>query len=503
MALAPTKPVTLKDLFNQLKTGFTQKPIAPAGPGFSMRNQSLPNDGGTYQTPTPNMSIAPNSQSPETALSPGQFGGPVKPPVTTPSGGSGSSPRVFNGGSTPAPIVTPPAQLDYSKYTNPATGQPYTPDEYAEVIAKRATSADVPGYAGDQLTQGPQSAEDLARTARELNNSRNDIKTGATDPYKVGSKSGIQYSPSELAAIEKAYAGVYDPAIQDVFTKLDIKKKEDEAEKARLNRIEEAELESANRLKELGVKHGYDMELEKVKSGGGSGPGGTGEFAATVDLVSNMEGTVYGKKAVANQLRSLIDAKDYAGAYNQIANSIENQLVGESKQKYVNARTDYSVMQGMKEAIEKYAAGGGDMNILKGTEEEIKRKLGIDSGKASELATYLWREFQTYRNNMTGAAFGASESRDYASVNPALGKTLDLNLSVINGAQQQLKNRVISTIDQRVPSAKYIREYAEGVKPGESAGGGKVLVKDGQAFDASGLSQEEYDQAITDGYVAQ
>jgi hypothetical protein len=488
MAYAPTKTkqFTLTDLFNQLKTGFTQKPITPQA-GFSMMNQNLPNNGGTFQTPTPtpNMSMAPTN--PNMSMAPSTTQGPVKPTTTVTKPPTS---RVFNGGNTPAPVVPPtptPPALDYSKYTNPATGQPYTPDEYAEVVAKRATASDIPGYAGDTLTQGPQTAEQLARTARELNNNRNDISTGATDPYNVASKSGIQYTPGELAAIEKAYAGVYDPALQDVFTKLDTRKKEDAAEKTRLDNIQKAELESTNRLKELGVQHKYDVELKKTRSGdykddgaGGGSGGGTGEFAATVDLVANMEPSVYGKKSVAGQLRSLIDAKDYASAYNTIANSIENQLVGESKQKYVNARTDYSVMQGMKEAVEKYAAGGGDMNILKGTEEEIKRKLGIDSGKASELAVYLWREFQTYRNNMTGAAFGAAESRDYASVNPSLGKTLDLNLSVINGAQQQLKNRVISTIDERVPSAKYIREYAEGVKP---SAGATVTAPDGTVIE--------------------
>jgi len=110
-------------------------------------------------------------------------------------------------------------------------------------------------------------------------------------------------------------------------------------------------------------------------------------------------------------------------------------------------------MLGLKDAVQEYANSGGDMGLLTGTEESIKRKLGIDSGKATVLAVTLWREFQTYRVNMTGAAFGAGESRDYAAVNPTLGKSLNLNLSVIDGAIRQLENRVTSTINTKVPSA--------------------------------------------------
>lgn len=489
-----TQPMSLKDFFKNMSSNFKNSAFVP-------RTQSLPNDTGTYQTPTPNMSYANPSQNMSYA-NPGQVTPPVvnketPPPVDKPTV---TPPPIFKGSVTPGPTPgssTTPSNLDYSRYTNPATGQPYTVKEYADVIAQRATAGAIPNYAGDAITKGPQTAEELTRKARELNINRNDIATGEKDPYKIASESGLQYSPAELAAIEKAYAGIYDPAIQDVFTKLEIKQKADEKEKTRLDNIEKAELESKNRLKEMAQQHKYDIELKKTPSGdstGGFGEGGTGEFGATVDLVANMEPSVYGKKSVAAQLRGLIDSKDYASAYGTIANSIENQLVGESKQKYVNARTDYGVMTKMREAIQKYADDGGDMNLLVGTEEEIKRKLGIDSGKASELATYLWREFQTYRNNMTGAAFGAAESRDYSSVNPSLKKELNLNLSVIDGARNQLKNRVIETIDQRVPSAKYIREYAEGAIPGQAKTEapkytvGQVISVGGKNYKITGLS---------------
>lgn len=401
--------------------------------------RTLPNAGGTYQAPvaspqTPGLFIGPqNKITPPPA---------VNPPIYTP----------------PQSYTPPPTTQTTNKYINPATGSYYTPQEYANVVMQKLPvskgSGDVTQYAGDALTNPNQTKEQLNRSAYSLNNARNDIAVGQTDPYDITQGGKIVYSPQERAAIEKAYAGIYDPALSDVFTKLDTKAKQ-----------EASDLEQKNKLELMAKQHEYNLAEQRDKAaldGAGGITGYDGEFAGTIDLVANMESSVFGKKNVKQQLANLLANKDYTTAYSQIANSVENGLVGESKQKFVNARTDYNVMEGMKEAIKAYAQGGGDMGLLKGTEEEIKRKLGIDSGKASTLAVQLWREFQVYRNNMTGAAFGAAESRDYASVNPSLGKSLNLNLAVIEGAQNQLKNRITSTINERVPSAQKILKLAEG-----------------------------------------
>lgn len=181
----------------------------------------------------------------------------------------------------------------------------------------------------------------------------------------------------------------------------------------------------------------------------------TGEYANIINgaagLVANTK-----KQQVKTNISNALVNKDYRTAYAEIANSVSDGLTGTPKTKFDDARTDINILSGMKKAIKDYADAGGDMGLLKGTEEQIKRKLGIDSGKASALATQLWREFQTYRSNMTGAAFTPQESRDYASVNPTLGKSLDLNISVIDGAISQLSNRVTSTINSRIPDAQKI-----------------------------------------------
>lgn len=197
------------------------------------------------------------------------------------SGSWGSATRTLPGGDTyNSPVITQkqdpvvqqqpapqqPAGVDYSKYTDPVTGKVMSPQEYAEFMARRVTGGSVPNYAGDSMTKGPQTTAQLTSTATDLNNQRNDIAVGATDPYKAASQSGIAYSPTELAAIEKAYAGIYDPAIKDVYAKLDKKAKEDAAA-----------LDLKNQLALQAQKHKDDIELKRTPSGA-DGAGTPGSY---------------------------------------------------------------------------------------------------------------------------------------------------------------------------------------------------------------------------------
>lgn len=123
--------------------------------------------------------------------------------------------------------VKPSANLvpgvNYDKYRDPKTGEVMTPEQYAIYLGNKVPkgNGEITNYAGDAMTNPNQTAAELQARATDLNISRNDIATGTTDPYGVGNKSGIAYSPTELAAIEKAYAGIYDPALKDVFARLE------------------------------------------------------------------------------------------------------------------------------------------------------------------------------------------------------------------------------------------------------------------------------------------
>jgi len=198
-------------------------PMSRDNLGLGMANSTpstinLPNGGGSYEYP-------------------GIFNGQTDPTITPPPAVEQPAP-IFN-----QPTAEQPAeQPTRSKYMNPATGKYYTPQEYANSVAMKIPASkgtgDVSQYAGDALANPNQSSGDLRNKAREMNNTRNDIATGTTDPYSVGKDSGIAYSPQELKAIESAYAGVYDPAINDVFERLKEKQTSDKEEQNRKDAIQ-------------------------------------------------------------------------------------------------------------------------------------------------------------------------------------------------------------------------------------------------------------------------
>jgi hypothetical protein len=202
--------------------------MAPSLKDFYLKSFQLPNGGGTFQSPAP---IVQGTENPMPQATWGN-GAPVYQNPLQTGGGVTPAKPIFSAPSTTAnPIPTPtPAPAARSKYINPETGKYFTPQEYANYVALRIPASkgagDIPQYAGDAMTKPDESTTALTARATNLNNTRNDIATGTTDPYKAGAKSGIAYSPQELNAIEKAYAGVYDPALNDVFARL----KEREAE---------------------------------------------------------------------------------------------------------------------------------------------------------------------------------------------------------------------------------------------------------------------------------
>jgi hypothetical protein len=172
-------------------------------PLINLRNQTLPNGGGSYN-PAGKSAIAPAP--------------------------------IFTGAPT---VQQNTATLNYDKYRDPKTGEVMSPEEWAISLGNKVPkgNGEISNYAGNALSNPDQTANQLTTTATNLNNSRNDIATGTTDPYKVGSQSGIAYSPTELKAIEKAYAGIYDPALNDVFSRLKDKQVEDAKAQAREDKI--------------------------------------------------------------------------------------------------------------------------------------------------------------------------------------------------------------------------------------------------------------------------
>lgn len=206
--------------------------------------------------------------------------------------------------------------------------------------------------------------------------------------------------------------------------------------------------------------------------------GGTysGEFAGTIDLATNLYAgrSVAAQKGFKSAIQGAVGSQDYQTAYSLIAQATANGLQGEQRNKFESAAIDQQLLKTLRDRILAYQQAGGDMNLLKSAANDSGKRLGVLTVDKpyNALATEIDTAFQVYRQNMTGAAFGAQESAAYQKVRPSTSGSFDVNLSTIEGALNYSNNYVESTIKSKIGEGGiYIKQYAEGAVPatGEAA----------------------------------
>ena len=186
-------------------------------PVVGITNQNvLPPNLRTAPPPAPAPSYSPGVGAPSGPLF-GGAAGPSAAPVG-PQGATGAAPANQN-------PIDPKLQN--------ADGSYKTAEQIASEIGTGLRNAhgngDVGTLAAQQFMPDTMTTVDAEAQARKIGNARNDIAVGESDPYKVGADSGIAYTPAELSAIEKAYAGVYDPALDTALAKVTQKQNADKA----------------------------------------------------------------------------------------------------------------------------------------------------------------------------------------------------------------------------------------------------------------------------------
>jgi hypothetical protein len=201
------------------------------------------------------------------APSPSPSAAPVPLPSSGSRSGSGSPLPVPPGESGVAPASQAPVPAGWQK----EDGSYKSADEIAADIAAtlRGTQGgpDVGKLSGAQFMPDGMTTEEARTQARRIGNIRNDIAVGEEDPYGVASKSGIAYTPAELSAIEKAYAGIYDPALDSALSKVETKQAADEAAAAAAADERKMRLQA-----ELDASAPYTLGKDQVRYDGQGNP---------------------------------------------------------------------------------------------------------------------------------------------------------------------------------------------------------------------------------------
>jgi hypothetical protein len=106
----------------------------------------------------------------------------------------------------------------------------------------------------------------------------------------------------------------------------------------------------------------------------------------------------------------------------------------ENKKRGLARRTAAVQLKKIQEGMDALEREGVSPGLFRGTMEEGLRKIGqTHNPKVAQLVTQMDVAYQNYRQFMTGANFGADESREYKRVYPGFEKTLPLNKAIIAG----------------------------------------------------------------------
>ena len=457
-----------------------QPPVSQAWKDFGSRFQVNPQSGQLGRKP-----VSSGSGQTQPAQMPAPMGeGSQSRMASAPGMAPGMAPRMapvpgMAPGMTPSPTPEAAPQVP-SQWMKP-DGTFFTPDEVASNMAstlqQRSGGGDIGTIAGDNIVGGQKTTEQLETEARILQNTQGDIASGAEDPFGIASDSGIAYSPQELQAIENAYAGIYDPAIESARNKVMQRRSEEQEAKEAEIATSKAETEFQNDLTMLGIKHGYDLEKMKAdqeyqtslasykaslsSSAGGAGAGGAGAGGAGADNPDYViEQSVVAIRSIDNIIAK-IDGST-SGMFNSASNPILRQM-----------------FDGL--------AGSDAMDVVT-SREALEAIVGFD----------------TLNKMRQAARSGAS----------GLGQVTERELKYLQSVQGSLNElqsntQLFNTLREVRASFARIQAEAESAGRGpanavQTSGGSRVLISpSGESFDASDLTPEEYQEAIADGFRSQ
>ncbi len=311
--------------------------------------------------------------------------------------------------------------------------------------AVRAGSAgDIPGY--NQFAYSQPTMEDALKTGNQLANTRNDIATGTTDPYGWGDTEETPFTFAELQAIQKAQAGIYDPAIEDA------KAKHDGAVKKR-----EAELEHKNRMEEIRLTNSFKN----------AGNGDPNDIFGGAKLTTGQKNEVADMLVLQKQIVGLTDLKAKYGGY-------------------VGAGPTTSWINRPLAALTGKIRDGA---------QDIRNNIGQIKGYIAKLRG--------------GTSFTPNEQKLLDTYTPSIGDSDAVIDSKLRSLSQFVTDKLESTImvagGTYTPTS--VEDLAnENIVVEDNTGTeGKLLLMapNGDLMDASALTPEEYNQAIRDGYIAQ
>lgn len=173
-------------------------------------------------------------------------------------------------------------------------------------------------------------------------------------------------------------------------------------------------------------------------------------IGTTKEEVSRATKTLTGYLADGNEKQ----AKEYL---QQLA---LGNLSGTDKSDAMKRTQSINALTAIKEKLNNYVEKYGDTNLLTGTIQNVQQALGTAGNpEAASLNSELTSLLQQARVNVTGAAWGAQETKEYEQMNANIGNTRKLNMALIDTSLDMLNRNNASSIEWVIGKDTYDQLY--------------------------------------------
>lgn len=164
-------------------------------------------------------------------------------------------------------------------------------------------------------------------------------------------------------------------------------------------------------------------------------PLGQSKASAYTNALSNVTGksSVFTQKSKKAELATYLANGNEDAARSMILTSAIDALPAEQATDIIKRRQALDSLREVKELLNSYVEETGKTNLLRGTIDNAIRSIGFSTDpRAQEVQTRITTALQSYRNAVTGAAWGPQETAEYKAILPDIRNTNTLNMQKID-----------------------------------------------------------------------
>lgn len=220
------------------------------------------------------------------------------------------------------------------------------------------------------------------------------------------------------------------------------------------------------------------VELKKLESGSDiasaisklstTSPTAGGYFSALNNVLAIKDSTPEKSKLALKTLTGYLQDGNEGQAREYLQQLALGSLSGTDRSDAMKRTQSINAINAIKDKLNAYVEKYGDTNILKGSFQNIQQSLGTAGNPdAAKLNNELTTLLQQARVNVTGAAWGKQETKEYEKINANLKNTNRLNMAILDSNLDILNRNNASAIQWVIGKDTYDQLY----KPTAGVGG--------------------------------